>query len=373
MEKYCPGNAIKELKEEFWNHVMIGANVDKYVVPTGRVIATVSIKVPYKADLEEMKESNKMMTSMLKQGLQTLKISESEALFLENVLHFFCLLKSDPQQQITYKDIDQIGNGIWKNLSSNAEGNAFLRIKQRKKVDSKTRYSTFKIKELDKSEEPKALVSVDSMLNWSDHESEDMEKGASEVYGMITGYGDILMLQMLNTQFALWGYPSDLSNTTNMLKYTEKLNEQAKIDKINNQIKLEESNARFDKWKESSKNLVKLINSSMSSRSKFGLGYGDTFGSDEVFDLSAPSIFDSCLKDAIEKPLYDWFVKPVGMHAVPPSITGTFMPPSNKPDIDDTQFTYGSKSDNYSESNSVSNDFVSCETSDKSSDSETTA
>ncbi|GJV65518.1 hypothetical protein Tco_1476346, partial [Tanacetum coccineum] len=165
---------------------------------------------------------------------------------------------------------------------------------------------------------------------------------------------------------------ADLGNTTNMLKYTENLNEQAKIDKMNTQVKLEESNARFDKWKESSKNLVKLINSSMTSRSKFGLGYGDTFGSDEVFDLSAPSIFDSCLKDAKEKPLYDWFVKPVGMHAVPPPITGTFMPPSNKPDIDDTQFTYGSKSNHYSESNSVSNDFVSCETSDKSSDSETT-
>ncbi|GKG53854.1 hypothetical protein Tco_0555254, partial [Tanacetum coccineum] len=28
------------------------------------------------------------------------------------------------------------------------------------------------------------------MLNWSDHESEDIEKGASEVYGMIAGYGD---------------------------------------------------------------------------------------------------------------------------------------------------------------------------------------
>ncbi|GJY40366.1 hypothetical protein Tco_0427636, partial [Tanacetum coccineum] len=164
---------------------------------------------------------------------------------------------------------------------------------------------------------------------------------------------------------------ADLGNTTNMLKYTEKLNEQANLDNMNTKVKLEESNARFDKWKESSKNLVKLINSSMSSRSKFGLGYGDTFGSDEVFDLSAPSIFDSCLKDAIEKPLYDWFVKPVGMHAVPPPITGTFMPPSNKPDIDDTQFTYGSKSNNYSESNSVSNDFVSCETSNKSSDLET--
>ncbi|GJT69246.1 putative reverse transcriptase domain-containing protein [Tanacetum coccineum] len=30
MERYCLGNAIKELKEEFWNHVMIGADVDNF-------------------------------------------------------------------------------------------------------------------------------------------------------------------------------------------------------------------------------------------------------------------------------------------------------------------------------------------------------
>ncbi|GKF20907.1 hypothetical protein Tco_0069545, partial [Tanacetum coccineum] len=60
------------------------------------------------------------------------------------------------------------------------------------------------------------------------------------------------------------------------------------------------------------------------------------------------------------------------MHVVPPPITRTFMPPSNNPDIDDTQFTYGSKSANYAETNSVSNDYVSCDNSDKSSDSETT-
>ncbi|GJR27786.1 putative ribonuclease H-like domain-containing protein [Tanacetum coccineum] len=106
------------------------------------------------------------------------------------------------------------------------------------------------------------------------------------------------------TQFALMG-----------------LSPQAKSDNMNNKVKLEESEARFDKWKNSSKNLNKLINSSMSSRSKFGLGYGDTFGTDE-------------------KPLYDGFVKAGGLHAVPGPITGTFMPPSNKPDIDDTQFTY---------------------------------
>ncbi|GKG64540.1 hypothetical protein Tco_0661580, partial [Tanacetum coccineum] len=31
------------------------------------------------------------------------------------------------------------------------------------------------------------LLSVDSMLNWSDHEGEDMEIGAAQVYGMIAG------------------------------------------------------------------------------------------------------------------------------------------------------------------------------------------
>ncbi|GKA06828.1 ribonuclease H-like domain-containing protein, partial [Tanacetum coccineum] len=94
---------------------------------------------------------------------------------------------------------------------------------------------------------------------------------------------------------------------------------------------------------------------------------------DEVFDPSAPSIFDTTPEDVAEKPLYDRFVKAVGMHDVPPPITGTFMPPSNNPDLDDTQVTYGSKSNNYFETNSVSNDFVlGRNIVDKSSDSETT-
>ncbi|GJZ05917.1 ribonuclease H-like domain-containing protein [Tanacetum coccineum] len=334
---------------------------------------------------------------------------------LENVLHSF-VAESDLQQQVTYEDFDQIGKLDLEELDikwqmamlsvrinrfekkagrkfkfNNKDAARFDKKKVRcyqcselghfarectgKKVDSKTRYSQFKIKELDKSEEPKALVSVDSMLNWSDHESEDMEKGASEVYGMIAGYGDDAVIPAVDaadgvstdgifadgvsvsvtagvgadgvsitssdatdaeTQFALMGlspqvqscpfgcnytelkkdfdnlevqykecfiqvqaYKSslqnleqqkswyqnnqlaleekiriltaDLGNTTNMLKYTEQLNEQAKLDKMNTKVKLEESEARFNKWMDSSKNLVKLINSSMSFRSKFVL------------------------------------------------------------------------------------------------------
>ncbi|GJZ77557.1 putative reverse transcriptase domain-containing protein [Tanacetum coccineum] len=221
-----------------------------------------------------------------------------------------------------------------------------------KQLDSKARYSAFKLKELDKSEEPKALLSVDSMLNWSDHEGEDEEKGAAQVYGMIAGDDD-------DTAGDASGDVSDVAAEFALMG-------------LSSQVKLEESKARFDKWKESSKNLDKLINSSMSSRSKFGLGFGETFGSDEVFDPSAPSIFDTTPEDVEGKPLYDRFVKAVGMHVVPSPITGTFMPPSNKPDLDDTQVTYGSKSNDYFETNSVSNDFVSSDNSDKSSDSETT-
>ncbi|GKD83673.1 ribonuclease H-like domain-containing protein, partial [Tanacetum coccineum] len=128
---------------------------------------------------------------------------------LENVLHSF-VAESDPQQQITYEDFDQIGKLDLEELDIKwfdkkkvrcyqcSKLGHFARECTGKKVDSKTRYSQFKIKELDKLEEPNALVSVDSMLNWSDHECEDMEKGASEVYGMIAGYGDDVVIPVVD-------------------------------------------------------------------------------------------------------------------------------------------------------------------------------
>ncbi|GJU24543.1 hypothetical protein Tco_1163164 [Tanacetum coccineum] len=114
---------------------------------------------------------------------------------LENVLHSF-VTESDPQQQITYEDFDQIGNLIkrrsgainvqsWDILQENVQGRRWI---QRQGI------LNLRSKNWNKSEEPKGLVSVDSMLNWSDHESEDMEKGASEVYGMIAGYGDDVVI-----------------------------------------------------------------------------------------------------------------------------------------------------------------------------------
>nr|GEZ70999.1 hypothetical protein [Tanacetum cinerariifolium] len=60
------------------------------------------------------------------------------------------------------------------------------------------------------------------------------------------------------------------------------------------------------------------------------------------------------------------FVKSGKMHEVPSPITGTFMPTSYQSDLAETQATFGSKSNTSSISTSKSNDFVSCDNSDKS-------
>nr|GEZ22406.1 hypothetical protein [Tanacetum cinerariifolium] len=163
---------------------------------------------------------------------------------------------------------------------------------------------------------------------------------------------------------------ANLENTTNTLKYSKTLYDQAKIEKKEWEVKLVESLARFDKWKASSKNLAKLINSSMTTRTKLGLGCKEYFGSDEVFDLSTPSIFNHEPVTREVKSFYERFVKAGDMHEVPPSITGTFMPTSSNSKLEETQVTFGLKSPT-SITTSESNDSVSCDNSDKSSESKT--
>nr|GEZ80048.1 ribonuclease H-like domain-containing protein [Tanacetum cinerariifolium] len=71
------------------------------------------------------------------------------------------------------------------------------------------------------------------------------------------------------------------------------------------EIKFVESLARFDKWQESSKSLVKLLYSSMSTRTKLGLGFKEYIGSDEVCDLSTSSVFDPEPENREVKSLYE--------------------------------------------------------------------
>ncbi|GJT51592.1 putative ribonuclease H-like domain-containing protein [Tanacetum coccineum] len=190
-------------------------------------------------------------------------------------------------------------------------------------IADKARYSAFKVTEV-KTDEPKALVSVDSMVNWSDHAAENKTGEVEKVYGMMAGLhadnggadvseaaAEFAMMGISpkayqnavktlesqkdwyhKTQIALEEkiriLTANLENTANTLSYTEKLHDQAQKEKKEWEVKFEATLARFEKWKESSKKCK-------------------------------------------------WFVKAGEIACCSTSITGTYMPTPYKSDIEETQ------------------------------------
>ncbi|GJV65958.1 putative ribonuclease H-like domain-containing protein [Tanacetum coccineum] len=118
----------------------------------------------------------------------------------------------------------------------------------------------------------------------------------------------------------------DLDDKTNVLTYHKKLLVAAIKEK-------EELKTKLEKWQNSSKGLNKLLDSQMSVKDKIGL----------------------------DAPVHDRFTKVKGMHAVPPPMTGNYMPPGPDIEIDESQFTYGLKQSKTIESDAKSSDFNSCE------------
>ncbi|GJW88021.1 putative ribonuclease H-like domain-containing protein [Tanacetum coccineum] len=73
------------------------------------------------------------------------------------------------------------------------------------------------------------------------------------------------------------------------------------------------------------------------------------------------SVFMNKESELVNQPLYDRFVTAGGMHAVPPPMTGNYMPSGPDVEIDYSQFTYGPKQSQPSESETQTSDFDTCE------------
>ncbi|GJT57610.1 putative ribonuclease H-like domain-containing protein [Tanacetum coccineum] len=118
----------------------------------------------------------------------------------------------------------------------------------------------------------------------------------------------------------------DLDDKIDVLTYHKKLLAEAQKEK-------EDLKAKVEKWHNSSKNLGKLLNTQMSANDKFGLGYGD-HRYDGILSYEnevLQSVFLNKESELEKQPLYDRFVIVGGMHAVPPPMTGNYMP--SGPDI----------------------------------------
>nr|GEV83781.1 xylulose kinase-1 [Tanacetum cinerariifolium] len=99
-----------------------------------------------------------------------------------------------------------------------------------------------------------------------------------------------------------------------------------------------------DKWNNSGKNLYKLIDSSMSVRTKRGLGLDKYIGEGElgINDFKF-SIFHTNSDELEGQPIYNRFASVDHMKVVPPPLTGNYMPLSNIPDIDESQMVYAKR------------------------------
>ncbi|GJW47705.1 hypothetical protein Tco_0079351 [Tanacetum coccineum] len=99
-----------------------------------------------------------------------------------------------------------------------------------------------------------------------------------------------------------------------------------------------------DSWKNSSKNLWKLVDSGMTSNSKVGLGY-EIQSNNEVLSYEEEmnrTVFKCTEEDFLNKPLYSRFSKTNNFKGVPHPLTGDY---TSKPqeEIDDSLYVYGKK------------------------------
>ncbi|GJW93806.1 hypothetical protein Tco_0173478 [Tanacetum coccineum] len=97
-------------------------------------------------------------------------------------------------------------------------------------------------------------------------------------------------------------------------------------------------------WKDSSKNLWRLIDLGMSSNSKVGLGF-EIQSNNEVLSYEEEmnfSVFKCSKEDSIGKPSYSRFTKTNEFKGVPPPLSGDYTPKPQE-EIDDTLYVYGKK------------------------------
>nr|GEY00457.1 ribonuclease H-like domain-containing protein [Tanacetum cinerariifolium] len=319
---------------------------------------------------------------------------------IEDVLQYF-VADTEPEQQLAYKDFEHIEkldleemDLKWKmamlskarrkidfDKKESARFNKkkvrcykcqqrghFARDFRAKGGNDKQRYFSFKIKEIGKKEEdPKALITIDTLVDWTNHNGESdgviaskefgmiarcdtedaIEEGAAKIYNLITG-ADIEEASTAcdAEEFALMG--------------------------VTSKIKLDNHLVQTEKWRISSKNLSRLIDSSMSVRTKVGLRFNNYIRENELgWDDSAFSVFTTNSEDVEGRPLFNRFAKANSMTVVPPPLSGDYTSLSDHIDLDESQMSYGIKSSTFSDSKSVSNDFVSCDDSDKSSEANT--
>ncbi|GJT65022.1 ribonuclease H-like domain-containing protein [Tanacetum coccineum] len=148
----------------------------------------------------------------------------------------------------------------------------------------------------------------------------------------------------------------DLDDKTDVLTYHKKLLAKAQKEKDDLEVIV-------DKWNHSSKNLGKIVNYPMSASDKFRLGYGDyRYSGILSYENEVLQSVFKCNKSDSENPtLHKRLGKTCEMQAVPPPMTGNYLPSGPDIEIDDSQYTYGPRKSQPSESESQTTELDTCD------------
>nr|GFC12721.1 ribonuclease H-like domain-containing protein [Tanacetum cinerariifolium] len=125
---------------------------------------------------------------------------------IEYVLQSF-VTDTEPEQQLAYEDLEQIEKIDLEEMDLKWQmAMLFVRVhkfeqKAKRKIDfdkkesdrakggnDKQRYSSFKIKEIGKKEEDSKALMVDTLVDWTNHNSKNDGVIATKEFGMIAGY-----------------------------------------------------------------------------------------------------------------------------------------------------------------------------------------
>ncbi|GJZ15781.1 putative ribonuclease H-like domain-containing protein [Tanacetum coccineum] len=222
-----------------------------------------------------------------------------------------------------------------------------------------------------KKEESKALVIVDGeSIDWTTHSKDDedyalmannnsgseiqreqLSDASIEIKAYTQGLKKVEAQLVAHQQGQLWYEQKikfmkiDLDDKTDVLTYHKTLLAKAQKEKDDLEVIV-------DKWNHSTKTLDRIINDQMSASDKFGLGYGDFryCGNLSYENETSQSVFNTKDSDFENLPLYKKLYKSCEMQAVPPPMTGNYMPSGPDIEIDDSQYTYGPEKTQPSES-----------------------
>ncbi|GJU84668.1 putative ribonuclease H-like domain-containing protein [Tanacetum coccineum] len=269
-------------------------------------------------------------------------IPEKEALagFADEVIYSL-FAKQSEDWDLLHEDLEQIDDLDIEEMDINWQI-AMIAIRMKKECTAKgthdgkkKRDSFYQHQEAGKQEKNQMglLTMDDGIVNWGEHTEVEETNHALFVKK--------LEAQLVTLQKQLLSLNEKLTFQANE-KY-EKLKKYRRI-RMKAVKEKEQLQKILDSWKDSSKNLWRLINSSMSSNSKVSLGY-EIQSNNEVLSYEEEmnfSVFNCLEEDSVGKPLYIRFIKTNDFKCVPHPLNGDYTPTPQE-EIDESLYVYGKK------------------------------